>query len=220
MICPHCNTSFFEEWTQTNALVWDNEDGQGLEHTPCPECGKLIVRLVEGKVDIREERFIEEPSDLRKVLIYPTSCDAELADEIPDSYKMEYIESRKVLKVSPKSSAAIGRRLLQRLLEEEMKIQGNNLSKQIDKFLGLENIPSHVSKSIDAVRNIGNFAAHPSKETSTGTIVEVEPGEAEWIQEVVLSLFDFIFIQPLRIEKRRNELNKKLRRLGKPEMKG
>jgi hypothetical protein len=29
------------------------------------------------------------------------------------------------------------------------------------------------------VRTIGNFAAHPIKSTSTGTIVDVEPGEAE-----------------------------------------
>ncbi len=39
---------------------------------------------------------------------------------------------------------------------------------------------SRIVCRIDAVRVIGNFAAHPIKSKSTGEIVDVEPGEAEW----------------------------------------
>jgi hypothetical protein len=35
---------------------------------------------------------------------------------------------------------------------------------------------------LDAIRTIGNFAAHPIKSTSSGEIVDVEPGEAEWFK--------------------------------------
>ncbi|MBN2590377.1 MAG: DUF4145 domain-containing protein [Sedimentisphaerales bacterium] len=80
--------------------------------------------------------------------------------------------------MSPKTSAAISRRLLQNLLRDEMRISNSNLSKQIDSFLEMKGVPSHLSASIDAIRNIGNFTAHPNKETSTGEIIVVKPGEA------------------------------------------
>ena len=57
------------------------------------------------------------------------------------------------------------------------------------------------------------------KSTSTGTIVEVEPGEAEWTLDVIESLLDFYFVQPALTAKRKAELNKKLKDAGKPEIK-
>lgn len=226
MICPHCNVNFWEEWTKTTALVWDGENkGQGIKHTPCPNCGKLIVIIFEGEIDPEEDDFLinednELPVDYNEFTIYPNQSGSEVPEEIPEKYRVDYIEAKAVLEISPKASAAISRRVLQNVLQNEVGIKGTNLSKQIDSFLEMPNVPSHLSKSVDAIRNIGNFAAHPNKETNTGEIVDVEPGEADWILEVLLSLFDFIFIQPKRIEKRRSELNKKLRSMGKPEMKG
>ena len=225
MICPHCNISYFEDWTDTNALVWDDGlEGQGLKYSPCPNCGKLVVRIVEGKVILDTEEFEHDPDDkpiiTNEFTVYPNLNNPQLAEEMPEEYKDEYIEAKSVLEISPKASAAISLLLLQNLLQEELKIQGRNLSKQIDTFLDLQHVPSHLSKSIDAIRNIGNFAAHPKKETNTGAIISVEPGEADWLLEVLLTLFDFLFVQPKRIEKRHNELNEKLRSMGKPEMKG
>jgi hypothetical protein len=66
------------------------------------------------------------------------------------------------------------------------------------------------------VRQIGNFAAHPIKSTSTGEIVDVEEGEAEWNLDVLESLFDFYFVQPAIAAKRKADLNKKLKDAGKP----
>ena len=80
-------------------------------------------------------------------------------------------------------------------------------------------MPSHLTESIDAIRNIGNFAAHPQKNTSTGEIVEVEFGEAEWILDVLESLFDFYFVQPAILKAKKDALNKKLADVGKPPMK-
>jgi hypothetical protein len=47
----------------------------------------------------------------------------------------------------------------------------------------------------------------------------VEPGEAEWIVDVLESLFDFYFTQPELLKKKRDSLNAKLKEAGKPEMK-
>ena len=60
-----------------------------------------------------------------------------------------------------------------------VKIEGRNLAQEIDAFIQLKDVPSYLSDAVDAIRNVGNFAAHPLKDTSTGEIVDVEPGEAE-----------------------------------------
>ena len=77
-----------------------------------------------------------------------------------------------------------------------------------------------MTDAVDAIRNVGNFAAHPLKDTNTGQIVDVEPGEAEWLLEVLEALFDFTFVQPKRLDERKKKLNEKLQALGKPPMKG
>jgi hypothetical protein len=80
-------------------------------------------------------------------------------------------------------------------------------------------LPSHLAEDIDAVRNIGNFAAHPMKSTTSGAILPVEPGEAEWTLDVLEGLFDVYFVQPARAKSKRDALNKKLIDAGKQPMK-
>jgi hypothetical protein len=80
-------------------------------------------------------------------------------------------------------------------------------------------VPTHISESLDAVRNIGNFAAHPIKSKASGEIIDVEPGEAEWNLDVLEALFDFYFVQPEILKKKRAALDAKLAEAGKPKMK-
>ena len=80
-------------------------------------------------------------------------------------------------------------------------------------------MPSWLAENLDAVRVVGNFAAHPVKSTHTGDVVEVEPGEAEFLLEVIEGLFDFYFVLPKRAEKQRAALNEKLQGAGKPDLK-
>jgi hypothetical protein len=121
--------------------------------------------------------------------------------------------------LSPKASAALSRRILQNIIREDFNIERRDLAKEIDSFIALPGIPSYLADAVDAVRNIGNFAAHPLKDTNTGEVVDVEPGEAEWLIEVLDALFDFKFVQPRRLAERKQKLNEKLKGLGKPEMK-
>lgn len=57
---------------------------------------------------------------------------------------------------------------------------------------------------------------NPTKSTSSGEVVPVEPGEAEWTLDVLESLFDHVFVGPARTAARKAELNKKLGDAGKP----
>ena len=49
--------------------------------------------------------------------------------------------------------------------------------------------------------------------------MEVEPGEAEWLLDVLEGLFDFYFVQPAILAKKRQALNRKLQEAGTPPMK-
>ncbi|NOT03569.1 MAG: DUF4145 domain-containing protein [Anaerolineales bacterium] len=153
-------------------------------------------------------------------VLYPKYSARKVEPEVPDHYRKDFIEACSVLPFSPKASAALSRRILQDILIGKFEIKHRNLDKQIDEFINMKDVPSYLTQAIDAVRNIGNFAAHPLKDTNTGEIVEVESGEAEWLLEVLESLFDFAFIQPIRLEQKKSVLNQKLQSIGKPPMKG
>lgn len=108
---------------------------------------------------------------------------------------------------------------MQDILRAEFGIKHGSLAQEIDHFIGVEGVPTYLSDAVDAIRNVGNFAAHPSKDKETGSVVNVEPGEAEWLLEVLEALFDFVFVQPERLKERKENLNKKLEAIGKPPMK-
>ena len=99
------------------------------------------------------------------------------------------------------------------------KVKPSDLSNEIDEILKSKQLPSHLAEAIDAIRVLGNFAAHPIKSTNTGAIVEVEEGESEWLLDVLEGLFDFYFVQPATLQKKRDVLNKKLQDAGKPPLK-
>ena len=83
----------------------------------------------------------------------------------------------------------------------------------------LPKLPTYLAEMIDGVRVIGNFAAHPIKDTNTGEIVEVEPGEAEHNLDTLEEVFDFYFVKPAVAKRKRDAINQKLKDAGKPPMK-
>jgi hypothetical protein len=105
------------------------------------------------------------------------------------------------------------------VLREKANVKPSDLAKEIQQILDEGKLPSLLLQSLDAVRNIGNFAAHPIKSKTTGEIIDVEPGEAEWNLDVLEALFDYFFVQPAILQTKRDALNAKLKEAGKPEMK-
>ncbi|MBZ5614154.1 MAG: DUF4145 domain-containing protein [Acidobacteriia bacterium] len=139
--------------------------------------------------------------------------------DVPKGLAEDYNEACLVLNDSPKASAALSRRCLQAILRDHAKTKSKDLADQIDEVLAGNLLPSHLAGAIDAVRNLGNFAAHPVKSKSSGEIVEVEQGEADWLLETLEGLFDFYFVQPADLQKKRDALNAKLAAAGKPQLK-
>lgn len=222
MKCPHCLIGVSIEWEtfETFSEPPDHDRGFEIACAICPECERPIVKLVYGKIreGFKKEKVID--TIYREEIVYPRLVGRILEPEILDPYRRDFQEACAVLNLSPKASAALSRRLLQTILRQEFTIQHQDLAQEIAEFIKQPGVPSHLVGAIDAIRNVGNFAAHPLKDTHTGEIVDVEPGEAEWLLDVLEELFDFTFVQPKRLEGRKQKLNDKLKALGKPPMKG
>jgi len=100
-----------------------------------------------------------------------------------------------------------------------VKVKPGNLADEIQQVIDSGKLPSDLSESIDAIRNVGNFAAHPLKSQNSGAILDVEPNEAEWTLDVLEELFDFYFVRPAQLKKKKAALDQKLKDAGKPPMK-
>jgi hypothetical protein len=178
-----------------------------LEHYQCPSCQQFIFYLI---------------SQLWEGLkmVYPKAMSrTPLPEAVKDPYRSDYLEACLVISDSPKASAALSRRCLQNILEDKAGVKKSDLNSEIQEVLNSNKLPSHLADGIDAIRVIGNFAAHPIKSKSSGEIVDIEVGEAEWNLDVLESLFDFYFIQPEISANKRKALNQKLQDAGKPLLK-
>ena len=206
--CPHCLIAFHDIWL-TSQLVSDVDGIWIARFTTCPTCKKLIIYLDKNN-GMRVTSMLVRPRGISRSPVPP---------EVPADIAEDYVESCLVLADSPKASAALSRRCLQNLLRNAARVKQGNLANEIEQVLNSGVLPTPLADSIDAVRNIGNFAAHPMKSQQSGNIVQVEPGEAEWNLDVLEMLFDFYYVQPAKIAKKRADLDAKLAEAGKPPMK-
>jgi hypothetical protein len=224
MKCPHCQVAIHKGLKSTAIadepsvrvpnpphtvlaphIVWT------AAHQRCPECHGGIIFLIKNVV---QEVGVQGRSE--EIAVYPRPRARHVPAEVPDPYRQEFLESSLVLGDSEKASAALSRRCLQTLLRDKAAVTPSDLSSEIDEFISTGRAPSDVEEGLHAVRNIGNFAAHPIKSKSTGTILDVESGEAEWNLDVLERLFDYFFVGPAITARRKAELNKKLAEAGKP----
>ncbi len=208
MKCPHCSVTIHEN-KQKKFIAQDDYLNWYVKYQVCPDCKKLIIYLEYDDKHIYKNQ---------EILVYPKTIAREpLSSDVPDEFNNDYNEACLVLFDSPKASAALSRRCLQKLLREKGKVKPQNLSREIEEVMPF--LPTDLSEQIDAIRNIGNFAAHPIKSTNSGEIVEVEDGEAEWLLDILESLFDFYFVRPAIIQRKKEALNSKLIETGKSPMK-
>lgn len=222
MQCAHCRAEFHPQEDHF-ALGRDEDGAWEVVRLVCAGCKKMSLYLVGGLRGLtntqRGETYIQNPHTQR--MIRPRGsqrppCPSEVTDK---DLAQDYAEACLVLPDSPKASAALSRRCLQHLLRTKAGVKHSDLSREIQQILDSKALPSAIAESLDAIRNVGNFAAHPIKSNSTGEIVAVEPGEAEWNLETLEMLFDLYFVQPARIKAKRDALNQKLMDAKKPPLK-
>ena len=222
MKCPHCIVEIDPKFKE----IYLGNDTVGhwsifIMKCPNPKCKKLIIELAMGDPRTAYQAGTVGVENIKyRVFVNPLTTTRKPAPaEVDEKFAIDYKEASLILSFSPKASAALSRRCLQNLLREKAGVKKSDLSKEIQEVIDSNLLPSYLMQSIDAIRNVGNFAAHPIKSTSTGEIVEIEIGEAEWLLDVLELLFDFYFVQPAILKVKRDALNNKLKDAGKPPMK-
>jgi len=206
--CPHCLVTVHFTWSVQGAgddpvaKLWQ------VQWAHCPACARLVFQL---------QRY--EGPQQHTTLVWPRVASRPPAPkEVPAPFSVDYGEACLVLTDSPKASAALSRRCLQQILVEKAGVRKRDLYDQIQEVLDSKTLPAHLADALDAVRAIGNFAAHPIKSQTSGAVVEVEAGEAEWNLDTLEGLFDFYFVQPELLRRKREQLNAKLTDAGKPNL--
>lgn len=214
MKCPHCLVEFHSN--QRDVRLGGDVDGVWIAIIEkCPNCQKMVLFLL-----LKDEDVAFGTKTIMSFMAYPKGISrSPLSPDVPEKFAQDYKEACLVLNDSPKASAALSRRCLQTIIREVAKIKKSDLYTEIGALLESKSLPPHLAENVDAIRVLGNFAAHPIKSTSSGEIVDVELGEAEWGLDVLEGLFDFYFIQPAQSKRKREALNKKLEEAGKTPMK-
>jgi hypothetical protein len=219
MKCMHCLVEF-HDIEQQNYIGKDVDRHWTIFRYDCPACNRMNLFLVNAREKSDHSTNIVGETIVSKMAVRPFGSNhPPCPSEVPENIACDYKEACLVFPFSAKASAALSRRCLQNLLRDAAKVKPSDLSKEIQEVLDSERLPSQLADSIDAIRHIGNFAAHPMKSKSTGELVDVEPEEAEWNLDVLESLFDFYYVQPAKVAKKREALNAKLSEAGKPPMK-
>ena len=215
MKCPHCLTDFHDN-VQSNNIGQDADGIWSLEIRKCPACRRFVLELTLA-VPLNFAGTTVAGDEKLRYLVRPKSSNRPMPPSaVPAEIANDYVQAAAVFGDSPMASAALSRRCLQHILRDKAGVKKADLAKEIDEVIAAKSLPSHLAEAIDAIRNIGNFAAHPMKSTSTGQVLPVEAGEAEWTLDVLDGLFDFYYIQPDILAKRRAALNAKLATAGKP----
>lgn len=95
-------------------------------------------------------------------LIYPpTMTGPSPNSDLSEDVQRDYQESRQILDISPRGSAALLRLAVEKICIE-LGAEGNTVDQRI-AFLVSKGLPAEVQQALDAVRVIGNEAVHPGQ---------------------------------------------------------
>lgn len=221
MECRHCSTSF--HFTDPIELGDDFECLEDYYHKPdtdedpdasvyairlitCPACTRPVVILYYAEVQERDKKLAGVE------IIYPPHIRRPpVSEHVPNELREDFEEAVQVLAISPKASAALARRVLQHILEQQGYEQ-RSLQLQIKAVLEEKDpvkvLPVAISQVITAIQELGNFSTHPSK-NQLNEIIKVEAGESEWCLAIIEDLFEHYYVKPAMNSQKLKELQAK-----------
>lgn len=137
----------------------------------------------------------------------PESVSRAQPDFIPAPLREDYYEACLIRDKSPKASATLARRCLQGMIRDFCGISKSRLIDEIKELKELveeghapKGVELETIDAIDAIRNIGNIGAHMERDIDL--IVEVDPGEAQALIELIEMLFEEWYIARKKREQR------------------
>ncbi|SRR6266404_5715938 len=196
--CPYCAravTISAENFsTSEHVLDISNNTGQQAivsEFIICPnrECRKytLRVRLYAARPN-RFGHLAAFGSSLKSWRLVPWGASQNFPDYVPQQVRDDYKEACAIVDLSPKAASTLARRAVQGIVRDYWKIVKFILNlelKELATFVG-QDITQETWDCIDVVRSVGNIGAH--MEQDINIIVDVEPGEARLLIELIETL--------------------------------
>jgi hypothetical protein len=123
--------------------------------------------------------------------LVPDSRAKSFPSYIPAAILEDYREACQIREASPKASATLSRRCLQGIVRDFWQVKPGRLVDEIDAIK--DKIDPLTWDAIDALRQMGNIGAHMEKDINV--IVDVDPGEASLLIELVETLLREWYIQ-------------------------
>jgi hypothetical protein len=220
--CPHClravhfvSAMMYHVGTSGTSLiekisVGSPAEGVNLYYAACPSCERLVVSIEHLVRDEVGTRLVLTPGS--EFMCWPLlGASRPIPPEVPAAVAKDYRQAALVLNLSPEASAALSRRCLQAVLRDQ-GFDSDRVYDQIKSAKAGSNLPTYVADDLDHIRVIGKFAAHPNKDTNTGEIIDVEPGEADWNLHVLDLLFDHYYVRPAKAKQMRDAVKAKTAR--------
>jgi hypothetical protein len=196
MECPHCGSDF-EATPHTFALGIDQNGTWQVSNTRCPTCDRLIVAICskEGK------NYPALPAGVVK---------ARLSEDVPADLAAEYWTASQVLVYSEEASAAISRRLLQRVLTNQAGAGYGGLAEQIARAIASPTMPPYLKEGLETLVKVAGLEAGQPKSYRCDALLPVNEGEAEWLLDILKPLFEFYYVQPARLRRKRYAVEERL----------
>jgi len=179
--------------------IGDNAQGNiggGWVATACQnqECKEVSLTFVLTEASYAANGW-QMGTEIARWTLLPEPSGKPQPDFIPIALRTDYLEACRIRDLSPKASATLARRCLQGMIRDFCGIAEKTLFKEIaelKKRIDAGQAPQGVTiesvDAIDAVRTVGNIGAH--MESDVNLIVDIEPGEAQLLIELVETLFD------------------------------
>jgi hypothetical protein len=129
-----------------------------------------------------------------------------LSEDVPLDYADDYHAACQIYFYSPESTAALSRRLLQRLLAAKAGASDGALVDQIRRAVLGPDMPAYLKQGLQMYSRLAGLDSEENKSLRPEALAGVEPGEAEWLLDVLQSMFDLYFVQPARLQRKQQSI--------------
>lgn len=191
--CGHHSTIGEDDWTSSTGFFNDgNKYGRRSVIWSAITCRNVACREYSFNVWIRDSTMNpggavrHGPNTQHEWQLVPAANMKILPDFIPAAIVADYKEACQIAKLSPKASATLARRCLQGMIRDFWGVKAGRLVDEIQAIH--DKVDGDAWTAIEGVRTIGNIGAH--MEADINVIVDVDPGEAKLLIELVETLVD------------------------------
>ncbi|MBD9445736.1 DUF4145 domain-containing protein [Rhizobium sp. RHZ01] len=160
-----------------------------------PACNEIYVKAQMGPLRSNPNGIMQIATPIQSWNLRPDSSSVPQPDYIPRPIREDYYEACLIRDTSPKASATLARRCLQGMIRDFCGITKSRLvdeikelKRQLDDGHAPKGVEPETIEAIDAVRGVGNIGAHMERDINQ--IVEVDPGEAQALIDLLEMLFE------------------------------